>query len=198
MVVACIALMVALGGTGYAAIRLPRNSVGSAQIKTGGVKRPDLGRNAVDSSKVAPSSLAASDFAPGQLPQGPPGPGGPPGPQGPAGPAGAAGITSGASILGPAVTNDPGEQDFAGAVCPSDRPHAVGGGVVSEGDFGTQHVNSSFPVDYTQTGAFENGWGAFVDNISPDDYLIHAYVICTKFNEVLVAKRDGKLRKTAP
>ncbi len=29
MVVACVALTVALGGTGYAAIKLPRNSVGT-------------------------------------------------------------------------------------------------------------------------------------------------------------------------
>jgi hypothetical protein len=31
--IALIALMVALGGTGYAAFRLPKNSVGTKQIK---------------------------------------------------------------------------------------------------------------------------------------------------------------------
>lgn len=32
MVVACTALAVALGGTGYAALTLPRNSVGTKQL----------------------------------------------------------------------------------------------------------------------------------------------------------------------
>ena len=33
MVVACIALAVVLGGTSYAAIKLPRNSVGTTQLQ---------------------------------------------------------------------------------------------------------------------------------------------------------------------
>lgn len=75
MVVACVALAVALGGTGYAALRLPANSVGTRQLK----------KNAVISSKVKNHSLRALDFRPGQLPRGPVGP---PGPAGPAGPPG--------------------------------------------------------------------------------------------------------------
>jgi hypothetical protein len=69
MVVACTALVVALGGTGYAAIKLPRNSVGAKQL------RP----NAVTSGKVRNGSLQAKDFARSQLPRGPSGPQGPPG-----------------------------------------------------------------------------------------------------------------------
>jgi hypothetical protein len=69
MVVACIALVVALGGTGYAAIKLPRNSVGNAQLKA----------NAVTGAKVRDGSLAAKDFG-GSLPRGTRGPQGPPGP----------------------------------------------------------------------------------------------------------------------
>ena len=80
MIVACIALMVAMGGTGYAAIRLPRNSVGAKQIK----------RNAVTSSKVRNGSLLSADFAAGQLPAGPQGPQGNTGATGPQGPAGVA------------------------------------------------------------------------------------------------------------
>ena len=37
MIVALAALFVALGGTSYAAFSLPKNSVGSAQIKRGAV-----------------------------------------------------------------------------------------------------------------------------------------------------------------
>jgi hypothetical protein len=61
MVVACIALIVALSGTGYAAIRLPANSVRSKQIKNGQVKKGDLGKNSVDSSKVRDNSLTGAD-----------------------------------------------------------------------------------------------------------------------------------------
>ncbi len=78
MVVACIALAVALGGTSYAAITLPRNSVGATQLRS----------NAVTSAKVRDGSLQAKDFG-GSLARGPRGP------QGPAGQSAA-----GASALG--------------------------------------------------------------------------------------------------
>jgi len=73
MVVACVALAVALGGTGYAATVLPRNSVGAAQLKN----------NAVTAAKVKNFSLSRQDFRPGQLPVGARGPAGPAGPAGP-------------------------------------------------------------------------------------------------------------------
>jgi hypothetical protein len=76
MVVACIGLAVALSGTGYAATVLPRNSVGTPQIKS----------NAVTSLKVRNGSLLKTDFKRGQLPAGARGPAGA---QGPAGPPGA-------------------------------------------------------------------------------------------------------------
>src|SRR3954462_5091013 len=69
MVVALVALFVAMGGVGYAAFKLPKNSVGSKQIK----------KNAVNSSKVANGSLLAGDFKAGQVPAGKPGPPGQPG-----------------------------------------------------------------------------------------------------------------------
>jgi hypothetical protein len=59
-VIASLALFVALGGGAYAAIKIPKNSVGTAQIKS----------NAVISSKVKDRSLLALDFKGGQLPQG--------------------------------------------------------------------------------------------------------------------------------
>lgn len=60
---ALLALFVALGGTSYAAIRIPVNSVGSRQIRN----------NAVTSPKVKNGSLIAKDFKSGQLPRGPKG-----------------------------------------------------------------------------------------------------------------------------
>jgi hypothetical protein len=60
MIVACIALAVALGGTGYAAVVLPANAVGTAQLKA----------NAVTGPKVKDGSLTPADFRGGQSPSG--------------------------------------------------------------------------------------------------------------------------------
>jgi hypothetical protein len=67
-----IALFVALGGASYAAIKIPKNSVGAAQIK----------KNAVTSAKVKDRSLLAKDFKAGQIPAGARGPQGLKGDQG--------------------------------------------------------------------------------------------------------------------
>lgn len=72
-VVSLIALFVALGGSGYAAVVLKKNSVKSAHIKNGQVKTADLARNSVSTSKIANGRLRAEDFASGQLPAGPAG-----------------------------------------------------------------------------------------------------------------------------
>lgn len=91
MVVALIALAVAAGGTGYAALSLPASSVGPRQLRTGAVTGKKIKRNAVTSAKVKDASLRRRDFAAGQLPAGPAGPAGAPGPTGTPGPTGAAG-----------------------------------------------------------------------------------------------------------
>ena len=68
MIVACLALLVALSGTGMAAAtQLGRNSVGTLQLKDSAVTNAKLRNNAVNSAKVAARSLLRSDFAPGQL-----------------------------------------------------------------------------------------------------------------------------------
>jgi hypothetical protein len=115
MVVACLALLVALGGTSVAAVNqlVPRNSVGPNQIQFGAVTGPKIRNNAVTSAKVRNRSLLRADFAPGQLPAGPTGPQGPAGPQGPQGAAGPAGVigaitvrTNSISVSGSAVAED--------------------------------------------------------------------------------------------
>jgi hypothetical protein len=97
LVVACIAVAVALGDVSYATVQsiVPRNSVGTPQLKTNSVGTPQLKTNAVGfaqiksnsitSAKVRDFSLRAWDFRRGDLPAGPRGPDGPAGPQGPAG-----------------------------------------------------------------------------------------------------------------
>src|SRR5829696_8078533 len=87
MVVACIALLVALSGTGYAAVTLPKNNAVTAKkIKNG----------AVNSRKVKNGSLLRADFKAGQVPAGRQGPAGPQGPAGSQGPRGDKGDTGAA------------------------------------------------------------------------------------------------------
>jgi hypothetical protein len=97
MVVACLALLVALSGTGYAVSKLPTNSVGPAQLRDNAVTNRKIANNAVTSEKVKNRTLLAIDFLRGELPRGktgargPAGLAGPAGAAGPAGPAGPAG-----------------------------------------------------------------------------------------------------------
>ena len=89
LVLGTIALAVALGGTGYAAVNaLPRNSVTTLQVKNG--------------------SLLAKDFKAGQLPRGPAGPAGAAGPAGPAGPVGPAGPAGGGAAAKRVLVNPNG------------------------------------------------------------------------------------------
>lgn len=83
MIVALVALVLALGGTGYAAVVLPKNSVGAPQLKKSSVTAKKIRGGAITSAKIKDRSLLARDFKSGQLlagPQGAPGPQGVPGP----------------------------------------------------------------------------------------------------------------------
>lgn len=73
-VMATVAVFVALGGTSYAAITLPRNSVGSNQIKSSAVSTSEVKDRSLATRDL---SLAARGFLKGQK--------GDRGPQGPAG-----------------------------------------------------------------------------------------------------------------
>jgi len=66
-VMATLALFFALGGTGYAATQLAKNSVGTRQIKKSAVTNVKLASGAVTASKVKTGSLTAPLFAPGTL-----------------------------------------------------------------------------------------------------------------------------------
>jgi hypothetical protein len=95
-VVAYIALFVALGGTSYAAVALPRGSVGTAQLKKG----------AVTGSKVKAHSLTATDFRTGSLRSGAKGDTGAQGPKGDTGGQGPKGDTGPAGLSTSIVSDD--------------------------------------------------------------------------------------------
>ena len=95
MVVALVALFVALGGGAYAALKLPANSVGAAQLK----------KSAVTPAKLSPAAKTALS-TPG--PKGAAGARGPDGPRGEAGPRGDSGAKGDAGPKGDTGSAGPG------------------------------------------------------------------------------------------
>jgi hypothetical protein len=58
--VSAAALILALGGTSYAALTLPKNSVGTKQLKTGAVTGKKLHKGAVNSASIANGAVTGS------------------------------------------------------------------------------------------------------------------------------------------
>jgi hypothetical protein len=58
-VISIVALIVALGGTGYAALNLPNGSVGTAQLRDGAVSTRKLQNGAVTAAKINARKLTA-------------------------------------------------------------------------------------------------------------------------------------------
>jgi hypothetical protein len=147
MVVAMLALFIALAGTGYAAVKLPANSVGTKQIKA----------NAVVSSKIKNGSLTRNDFAVGALLKGPQGS---PGPQGPAGLPGVAGPTGPQGPQGPegppAVTTIDVLNSGAPATSPVETP--CPGGEIATGGGGTTSGSLTDSRPVVDANGFPVGW----------------------------------------
>src|SRR5690349_13389680 len=66
-VVALVALFVALGGVGYAATKLPKNSVGSRQIKANAVTAAKLKAEAVTAAKIKPGAVGPVQLGAGSV-----------------------------------------------------------------------------------------------------------------------------------
>lgn len=192
MVVACIALAIALGGTSYAAIRLPANSVGTKQLKKNAVTKAKIAANAVNGSKVAPDSLTGANIMESSL-------GTVPSATNATNATNAANATHATSAdsatnathatsadtaTSAAVgtlkarfatcTNPAGTQTRCEVTCPSGL-YAVGGGVNNNGTHAAdQWVNGTYP-GFTEGGI---GWIAFSDNNSPGDLSMEVSVLC--------------------
>ena len=103
--ISLVALFVALGGTGYAAVALaPKNTVGSAQVINGSLQKVDLSRRAVTALKGnrGPRGFTGAAGAAGAA--GAIGATGETGAAGARGPGGATGATGAAGATGPAGT----------------------------------------------------------------------------------------------
>jgi hypothetical protein len=64
MVISLIALFVALGGAGYAAVSFPKNSIGNAQLKNASVGNIKLRNNAVNYKKILPHTIGLRRIIP--------------------------------------------------------------------------------------------------------------------------------------
>lgn len=174
-VMATIAVFIALGGASYAALKLPKNSVGSNQIKKG----------AVTGAKVRSGSLLASNFKAGQLPQGQRGS------EGPQGPKGEPGATKVVTRYGPEEQPKSGNALDSYAACGAGEA-VTGGGY----DFTSAPVSPSYYVvsdspslkeQVTPTkvvyrrppdGSPATGWSVFMENETVSVFSFRAYVMC--------------------
>lgn len=171
-VIACIALFVALGSGAYAATQLPKNSVGTKQIR----------KNAVTSAKVKNRSLKAVDFKQGQLPAGPQGP------RGEKGERGAPGATNviARRVVEPDIGNN--TQATTTADCEAGE-HLVGGGAgfvvpaTNAYDFPAQ-LHGSLPLGADGKPVLDlaeaSGWRASATNQTGADRDFVVVALCAK------------------
>ena len=136
MIVACLALGVALGGTSYAAVlNVPDNSVTTKKIRNDAVTAPKIKTGAVTASEVKNGSLLRADFQPGQLPAGP---------AGQAGPAGSPGI-SGLQRFDVATPSSNSNSKSVIVTCPTGKRPVGGGARVIGNGAAVVSITESFP-----------------------------------------------------
>ena len=169
-VVACIALLVALSGTSYAtALNVPRNSVGTPQLKRNAVKPAKLSPNAVRTAHVLNGSLLAADFKAGQLPNGPRGDRGEKGDKGDPGPAGPPGA-SGLQIVQATSSGTSADEKAVVVNCPAGKRVLGGGGLVASGAplalTKSYPTASSWVAEARETAAYAGAW------------VVRAYAVC--------------------
>jgi hypothetical protein len=175
-VTASLALFAALGGTSYAATKMPAKSVGTIQLKSRAVTNAKIAPRAIDGLTVRDGSLSGADIAPGAID----------------GSKVRDGSLTGADLVGKvpaAVTADrlasvqrvavPSANDAAtagsfsikaaSASCPAGTFVAGGGAAVS--DQNVQAINDSYP-------STTNAWTVNVLNVGQAAPAFTVYAIC--------------------
>jgi hypothetical protein len=187
MIVACLALLIALSGTGIAAVTaaLPRNSVGPAQLQN----------NAVSGPKVKNGTLTRADFARGTLlrgangatgTQGPPGAQGPQGLKGDKGDKGDSGqigdVTLHTATVSVPAHASAGDWDNRSvqANCDSGEK-GIAGGSNWEGEGDTTQLITVLSTPVYDSGAKKvTGWRARGGNDTASSHNFQVVVVCVK------------------
>lgn len=164
MIVACLALGVALGGTSYATVL---NVPTTAKIRNNAVTAPKIKTAAVTASEVKNGSLLRVDFRPGQLPAGPRGP------AGPAGPAGSPGI-SGLQRFDVATPSSSANSKTVAVPCPSGKLVVGGGARVIGNGAGVVSITENFPSSEVDQ------WNAKANEVVATalTWQLQAYALC--------------------
>jgi hypothetical protein len=154
-VMATVAVFLALGGTGYAAI-----TITGKNVKNGSLTGVDIKNSSLNTRDVKNGSLLANDFKAGQIPAGPRGPAGEQGPKGDTGPAGQPGKDGapGASSQIIAQISPPSDGD------PGASP-----------DLTLGEVTADFPAARTYRVEYSGMYGGSC-SASPCDFSIGVYV----------------------
>ncbi len=156
LIVSLIALTLALGGTSYAAFSVPKNSVGTEQLKKGAVTTKKIKNGAVTKSKINTSGLTVPNALH------------------------ATSATVATSLAGvhyvvsAAIPNPVNTQNGGSVACPTGDDVIAGG---ASGSTTTQSLNASYPAVVTGTGSVPNGWDAFMNNTAIAG-TFHVYAIC--------------------
>jgi hypothetical protein len=166
LVVACVALFVALAGTSYATVlNVPKNSVGTPNLKRNAVTARKIAPNAVRTGHVLDGTLLLSDFKAGQIPQGAKGDKGDKGDSGAPGLSGIQIVTSQKSVV-----NSTSSELFVS--CPAGK-RVVGGG---------SHTNKivigAGPFVYTSRPSNTTTWHAGMAASPAQSWTMTAYAIC--------------------
>lgn len=179
LVVACLALAVALSGTGYAAFKLPRGSVGTIHLKKGAVTSP----------KVRNGSLTLLDLAATERPKlkgdkgdlGATGPKGDKGDKGDPGPQGAPGLSE-IQVVSKETSQNSGSPKGLTVMCPPGTRATGGGPRVSSAGSGTFTVEESWPVLGIEAGNPPIGWHVEAKEAAATNevWRLRGTVVCAK------------------
>jgi hypothetical protein len=182
-----LALFVALGGTSYATVlNVPRNSVGTLELKRNAVKASKLAPGAVRTGHVLDGSLLTADFKAGQIPQGPKGDRGQKGDRGEKGDPGATNVVVRTQQ---GVTLPPNSGTYRQVMCEAGE-RAVGGGgglVTNTGAFQLAingELQQSFPLEADLTppeaGDVPVGWFSFIYNGTTVTVTSAYFAVCAR------------------
>jgi hypothetical protein len=173
MLVACVALFAALGGTGYAAGDLAHQATASARATKAKPKRGPRGKQG-PAGPTGPQGAPGPKGATGERgAQGPKGDTGAPGKQGEPGTPGPVEIRY---VEGPTLTVPAGGKEVAQVFCPSEL-HPTGGGMIGTASFGF-NIASSAPSG-------TNAWIVDVENVAGATRSFNAYVVCASATTVV-------------